>query len=95
MSISVAASFLGVCTKTLRRWHATGVFEPDFRTLNDWDVVYCPSCKKKMNAHEVAAIQIAARKKPFKFETGLFSTKPNIFSLPGSHSLPILDGFVD
>jgi len=32
LSISVAAGFLGVCTKTLRRWHAMGLFEPDFRT---------------------------------------------------------------
>ncbi|MHA1313552.1 MAG: MerR family DNA-binding transcriptional regulator, partial [Candidatus Helarchaeota archaeon] len=30
--IGEAASFLGVCTKTLRRWESSGRFLPTFRT---------------------------------------------------------------
>ncbi|TFF87716.1 MAG: MerR family transcriptional regulator, partial [Promethearchaeota archaeon] len=33
LSISKAAMILGVCTNTLRRWHAAGIFLPDGRTL--------------------------------------------------------------
>jgi len=32
LSISQAATILGVCTKTLRRWHARGILSPDCRT---------------------------------------------------------------
>lgn len=32
MSIGNAATMLGVCTKTLRRWDEAGVFRPSFRT---------------------------------------------------------------
>ena len=32
LSIGVAASLLGLCTKTLRRWHALGKLKPAFRT---------------------------------------------------------------
>jgi len=58
------------------------------RTPQNWDVVFCPKCKKKMNATVVAAIQIA-RKKPFKIEKGLFIKKPDL-TIPGSRSLPAL-----
>ena len=33
LSISQVATILGVCTKTLRRWHRTGVFIPTCRTI--------------------------------------------------------------
>jgi putative resolvase len=33
LSISEAANFLGVCTKTLRRWDRVSRLAPDFRTL--------------------------------------------------------------
>ncbi|MHA1267087.1 MAG: IS607 family transposase [Candidatus Helarchaeota archaeon] len=32
LAISEAARFLGVCTKTLRRWDAAGLFRPAYRT---------------------------------------------------------------
>lgn len=32
LSISQAATILGICSKTLRRWHARGIFCPDCRT---------------------------------------------------------------
>lgn len=50
VSISIAASIIGVCPKTLRRWDASGIFRATFRTPGNhrrYDVNIVRSFKKR------------------------------------------------
>lgn len=50
ISISIAASIIGVCSKTLRRWDAAGIFKPAFRTMGNhrrYDLVHVKSFQKQ------------------------------------------------